>query len=74
MKVGGWSNDLDKNNCAVIIIKTVLDTDGERESTTPFVLRFSNHLMQMVAILYALMSGGPPMPLPHRPTAHRVEL
>jgi len=23
MKVGGWSNDLDKNNCAVIIIKTV---------------------------------------------------
>lgn len=57
---GRMPNDLDKNNCAVIIIKSVF---GHSTSPAKSELRFSNHLMQMVAILYVVHSrNGTPTP------------
>lgn len=57
---GRLPNDLDKNNCAVIIIKSVF---GHSTSPAESELRFSNHLMQMVAILYVVHSrNGTPTP------------
>lgn len=57
---GRMPNDLDKNNCAVIIIKSVF---GHSTTTAESELRFSNHLMQMVAILYVVHSrNGTPTP------------
>lgn len=60
---GRLPNDLDKNNCAVIIIKSVF---GHSTSPAESELRFSNHLMQMVAILYVVHSrnGTPTLYMP----------